>query len=75
MAITQLINVAMAKTKLEYVTAYIDKQTKIELEKLSKKNCRTVSQQIAYLIKKAIYEDQNLGQYQYDDDDDDLEDE
>lgn len=70
MAITQLINVAMAKTKLEYVTAYIDKQTKVELEKLSKKNCRTVSQQIAYLIKKAIYEDQNLDQY-----DDDLGDE
>ena len=70
MAITQLINVAMAKTKLEYVTAYIDKQTKVELEKLSKKNCRTVSQQIAYLIKKAIYEDQNVDQY-----DDDLGDE
>lgn len=67
MAITQFINVTMVKTKLEYVTAYIDKKTKEQLEKLSKKNCRTVSQQVAYLIKKAIEDD--------DIEDDDIEDE
>lgn len=44
----------MARTNLESITTYVDKPTKAKLEKLASENCRTVSQQVAFLIKQAV---------------------
>jgi hypothetical protein len=57
----------MARTNLESITTYVDKPTKAKLEKLASENCRTVSQQVAFLIKQAVNQiDDQLDDHQSD---------
>ena len=44
----------MTKAKKEYLQIYFDKEIKEQLRLLAEANCRSMAEQVVYLIKKAV---------------------